>query len=137
MAWLRKVRWAHLLLTSAAYSIWFRWARRRIPFTDLVGSYLDESPEITRPRRFPQPGTMSRAVNLATSVWPLRTTCLIRSLVLAKQLRRYGYQAVVVLGVIDKTSRRDWLAHAWVETGVGTGTRERLRLIALDEAHTA
>lgn len=137
MAWLRKVRWAHLVLTSAAYSIWFRWARRRIPFTELVGPYLDETSEIGRKRRFPQAGTLSRAVNLATSVWPLRTTCLIRSLVLAKLLRRYGHQAVVVLGVIDKASRQDWLAHAWVETGVGAGTRERLRLIALDEAHTA
>lgn len=137
MAWLRKARWAHLVLTSAAYSIWFRRARRRIPFAELVGSYLVETPQIARPRRFPQPGTLSRAVNLATSVWPLRTTCLIRSLVLAKQMRKYGYQAVVVLGVVDKASRQDWLAHAWVEAGVGAGIKERLRLIALDEAHTS
>jgi Transglutaminase-like superfamily len=67
-------------------------------------------------RRGPMPATIVRAVEMATARPPLKTTCLVRSLVAARLLRRYGHSAKVVIGVPSGgTSTDTWTAHAWLE----------------------
>jgi hypothetical protein len=76
--------------------------------------------------------TVFTAVRLATSVWPFRTTCLVRSMVLARMLRRRAYPAEVVIGVReDGVSRDPRFAHAWVEVRDGPGSPGFSELVRL------
>jgi hypothetical protein len=110
---IRRVRWAYLIPVAAGMSIRYRlWARRR-SFREVSGSNRYRS---LAQRRGPMPATVVRAVEIATARPPLKTTCLVRSLVAARLLRRYGHSAKVVIGVPPGgTSTDTWTAHAWLE----------------------
>lgn len=56
---------------------------------------------------------IARAVNIAARFGFYRANCLKRSLVLCRQLRRYGLQHELVLGAT--LDNGDFSAHAWVE----------------------
>jgi hypothetical protein len=72
------------------------------------------------------------SVRLATSIWPFRTTCLVRSMVLARMLRRRGYSAHVVIGVPKEGIGQDpRFAHAWVEVEGGAGSPGFSELVRL------
>ena len=46
----------------------------------------------------------------------MRSTCLVRALVAARMLERFGYRADVVVGVPRETAGGEpWHAHAWVD----------------------
>jgi hypothetical protein len=59
--------------------------------------------------------SIQRMVAAACWVWPLRPTCLTRSLVLVRLLRRRGLPAELKIGVRKPGRRLE--AHAWVECG--------------------
>jgi hypothetical protein len=72
------------------------------------------------------------SVRIATAVRPFRTTCLVRSMVLARMLRRRGYLAQVVVGVpADGIDRDPRFAHAWVEAGGTAGSPGYSELVRL------
>jgi len=86
------------------------------------------------PRRYGRPllPTAATAVRLATSIPPFRTTCLVRSMALAKILRRRGYSAQVVIGVPKEGVGQDTrFAHAWVEVKDGPGSPGYAELVRL------
>jgi hypothetical protein len=128
-AWVRRLRWAHLVAEAVALTLRYR----------LRGGTRGLPPAEARPARRPA-GRLSRpslstavwAVQLATSIWPFRTTCLVRSLVLARILRRRGYPAEVVIGVPEEGVGADpRFAHAWVEVRDGPGSPGYSELVRL------
>jgi hypothetical protein len=112
------LRYAHLVPEALGLSLRYRLRRQKGPLSQVT---------VEPDRRSPQGGlalsTALTAVRLATSIWPFRTTCLVRSMVLARMLRRRGYSADVVIGLpeegIDDNVR---FAHAWVEVRDGPGS---------------
>lgn len=62
-----------------------------------------------------QSESMARLIDVAARRSPLQTTCLTRSMVLCRQLRRRGLAADLRIGVAKPED--DFGAHAWVEHG--------------------
>jgi hypothetical protein len=125
----RRLRWAHLVPEALALNLWYRWGRRN-------GALARARVEPSRrsPARYGRPtlSTAVAAVRMATSIWPFRTTCLVRSLVLARILRRRGYPAEVVIGVREDGVGTDpRFAHAWVEVRDGPGSPGYAELVRL------
>jgi len=115
--WVRRLRYAHLVPEALGLTLRYRLRRQKGPLSP-VGVELD--------RRSSQGGpalsTALTAVRVATAMWPFRTTCLIRAMVLARMLRRRSYPAEVVIGVSEEGVDRDpRFAHAWVEVEGAAG----------------
>jgi hypothetical protein len=66
-----------------------------------------------KPIALSQAVVLARAFDAAARHWPLRSTCLTRSLVIAWLLRRRGADVCIRLGV--KVAGGDLSAHAWTE----------------------
>jgi hypothetical protein len=116
-AWIRRLRWAHLVPEALAVRLAYRLGRRK---QALVPAGVEPGPSPRHGR--PPLSTAVTAVRLATSIWPFRTTCLVRAIVLARMLRRRGYPAEVVIGVSEEGVDRDpRFAHAWVEVDKAAG----------------
>jgi len=65
-------------------------------------------------------------------MWPFRTTCLVRSMVLARMLRHRGYSAHVVIGLPKEgVGRGPRFAHAWVEAEGAAGSSGFSELVRL------
>jgi hypothetical protein len=128
-AWVCRLRWAHLLPEALAFSLWYRLGRRK---SALVLAAVEPGPRsFSRYGRPPLP-TAATAVRLATLIPPFRTTCLVRSMVLARMLRRRGYPAEVVIGITEKGVDRDpRFAHAWVAVKPGPGSPGFSELVRL------
>jgi len=128
-AWVRRLRWAHLVPEALALSLGYRLrGRKRALFPTTRWSLRPSAGRFGRP---PLP-TAVATVQLATAIWPFRTTCLVRSMVLGRILRRRGYPAEVVIGVREDGVGRDpRFAHAWVEVEEGTGSSGFSELVRL------
>jgi hypothetical protein len=128
-AWIGRLRWAHLVPEALALGLGYRLTegKRRLA---RAGAQLPLRPA---GRLGPPPLSAAvGAVRVATSIWPFRTTCLVRSMVLARILRRRGYPAEVVIGVHDEGVDRDpRFAHAWVEVRDGPGSPGFSELVRL------
>jgi hypothetical protein len=128
-AWVRRLRWAHLVPEALAFSLLYRLGRRR---RALVLAAVEPGPPSFSRYGRPPLSTAATAVRLATSIPPFRTTCLVRSMVLARILRRRGYSAEVVIGVHEEGVDRDpRFAHAWVEIRDGPGSPGFSELVRL------
>jgi hypothetical protein len=122
------LRYAHLVPEALGLSLRYRLWRQKGPLSSVT---------VEPGRRSPQGGpalsTTVTAVRLATSIPPFRTTCLVRSMVLARMLRRRGYSAHVVIGLpMEGVGQDPRFAHAWVEVeeGIGSpGFSELVRLV--------
>jgi hypothetical protein len=128
-AWIHRLRWAHLVPEALAFSLRYRLGRGNQP---LVPATVESGRR--PPGRYgrPLPSTAVAAVRLATTIWPFRTTCLVRSMVLARMLQRRGYPAEVVIGVREEGVGRDpQFAHAWVEVRPGPGSPGFSELVRL------
>jgi hypothetical protein len=101
VAWLPVVA---LGLRTVGYRRLYRWL---IP--EQAGS-----PDLT-PADRQRAQSIQRMVAAACGVWPLRPTCLTRSLVLLRLLRRQGLPAELKIGVRKPAGRLE--AHAWVVCG--------------------
>jgi hypothetical protein len=111
------LRYAHLVPEALGLSLRYRLRRRKGPL-----SQVTVEPDRRSPHGGPALSTALAAVRLATSIWPFRTTCLVRSMVLARILRRRGYPAHVVIGLPKEGVGQDpRFAHAWVELEEATG----------------
>jgi hypothetical protein len=112
--WTRRLRWAHLVPEALGLSLRYRVGRR----TRRLSPAIVESDPPSAPGVRPPVSYVVAAVRLATAIRPFRTTCLVRSMVLARMLRRRGYPAQVVVGIPgDGVGRDPRFAHAWVEVG--------------------
>jgi hypothetical protein len=112
------LRYAHLVPEALGLSLRYRLWRQKGPLSSVT---------VEPGRRSPQGGpalsTTVTAVRLATSIPPFRTTCLVRSMVLARMLRRRGYSAHVVIGLpMEGVGQDPRFAHAWVEVEEGIGS---------------
>jgi hypothetical protein len=128
-AWIHRLRWAHLVPEALAFSLLYRLGRGNRP---LVRATVKSGRR--PPGRYgrPLPPTAVAAVRLATSIWPFRTTCLVRSMVLARMLRRRGYSAHVVIGLPKEgLGRNPRFAHAWVEVEEVAGPPGFSKLVRL------
>jgi hypothetical protein len=126
--WLLRLRWAPLVPEALLLSVRYRLrALRAAPL--LTGPISGVKSRRSRPPA----AVVLRAMHLATAVGPLRTTCLVRSMVLAQMLNRRGYHAEVVVGVPhDGLGSSTRFAHAWVEVDGSPGPagyRELTRLV--------
>jgi len=125
--WLRRFQYAHLVPEALGLSLCCRFRRKKGPLFRVSVEF----------DRWPPLGglalsTAVTAVRLATAMWPFRTTCLVRSMVLARMLRRRGYPAEVVIGITEKGVDRDpRFAHAWVEVNPGPGSPGFSELVRL------
>jgi hypothetical protein len=116
----RRLRWAYLIPMAAGLAIRCRLSGRRDPFASVGRSSGTSGGRLTGR---PDPAVLIRAVDLATRWGPFRASCLVRSLVAANLLGRYGYRAQLVIGVpCEAPADESWRAHAWVEVG-GTNPR--------------
>jgi hypothetical protein len=127
---IRSLRWTPLVLEAGARSLA---VRLRWGSLNLLREASRPTAGSARTRgRGPPPAVIHRAVQVATGWGPLRTTCLVRAIVLTRMLRARGNEASVVLGVSDRgVSSEDRFAHAWVETSSPSpqpGYRELARL---------
>jgi len=125
--WVRRLRHAHLVPEALGLSLRYRLWGQKGPLS---------SGTVEPGRRSPQGGpalsAAVTAVRLATSIPPFRTTCLVRSMVLARILRRRGYPAEVVIGVPEEGVGTDpRFAHAWVEVRDGPGSPGYSELVRL------
>jgi len=129
VAWIRRLRWAPLVPEALGLSLRYRVGRGKRPLSTAM---VEPDPQsAARPAR-PSVPTVVAAVRLATSIWPFRTTCLVRSMVLARMLRRRGYPAEVVIGVREDGVEEDpRFAHAWVEVRDGPGSPGYSELVRL------
>ena len=115
----KRLRWGYLVPWAATSSAWFRMRSHKLTFPQVLARYETDSAPAARSGPRPEASTVARAVELATSVWPFRTTCIIRCLVLARLLRRFGYPATLTIGVSESgTLLEKRFAHAWVESSV-------------------
>jgi hypothetical protein len=127
--WARRLRWAHLVPEALVFSLRYRLGR---PKRVLVPARVESLPRSSGRLGRPPLSTTAAAVRLATSIPPFRTTCLVRSMVLARILRRRAYPAEVVIGVReDGVSRDPRFAHAWVEVRDGPGSPGFSELVRL------
>jgi len=125
--WVRRMRYAHLVLEALGLSLRYRFWGQKGPL-----SSVSVEPGRRSPPGGPALSAAVTAVRLATSIWPLRTTCLVRSMVLARMLRRRGYPAEVVIGVREEGVDTDpRFAHAWVEVRHGPGSPGYSELVRL------
>jgi hypothetical protein len=127
--WGRRVRWAHLVPEALAFSLRYRVGRGNRPL-DPATTESARRP----PGRYGRPplSTTVAAVRLATAMWPFRTTCLVRSMVLARILRRRGYPVEVVIGLPKEGVGQDpRFAHAWVEVEGAAGSPGFSELVRL------
>jgi hypothetical protein len=122
-----RFQYAHLVPEAFGLSLRYRLMRRHGPLSQVTVEPNWRSTEDGLAL-----STALNAVRLATSIWPFRTTCLVRSMVLARMLRRRGYPAEVVIGVheegVDRDSR---FAHAWVEVEEAAGPAGFSELVRL------
>jgi hypothetical protein len=126
--WTRRLRWAHLVPEALGLSLRCRVGRR----TRRLSPAIVESDLPSARGARPPLSTVAAAVRVATAVRPFRTTCLVRSMVLARMLRRRGYPAQVVVGVPgDGVGPDPRFAHAWVELGPTAGTPGYSELVRL------
>jgi hypothetical protein len=117
--WVRRLRWVHLVPEALGLSLRYRVGGRKRPLSSAMVE--PEFRSAARAARPPVP-TVLAVVRLVTSIWPFRTTCLVRAIVLARMLRRRGYPAEVVIGVSEEGVDRDpRFAHAWVEVDKAVG----------------
>jgi len=115
--WVRRLRYAHLVPEALGLSLRYRLRRRKRPLYSVTPQSDRRSPQAGRDL-----SAAITAVRMATAIWPFRTTCLVRSMVLARILRRRGYPAHVVIGLPKEGVGQDpRFAHAWVELEEATG----------------
>jgi hypothetical protein len=111
------LRYAHLVLEALGLSFRYRLRRPKGTLSEAT-----VQPDSRSPQDGPALSTTLTAVRVATAMWPFRTTCLVRAMVLARMLRRRGYPAEVVIGVSEEGVDRDpRFAHAWVEVDKAAG----------------
>jgi hypothetical protein len=128
-AWIRRLRWAHLVPEALALGLGYRLTegKRR-----LARPGAQHSLNPVGRLGLPPLSAAIGAVRVATSIWPFRTTCLVRSMVLARMLCRHGYPAEVVIGVHEEgVARNPRFAHAWVEVTDGPGSPGFSELVRL------
>lgn len=106
-----------VILSSLVWLPWCGLSLRRHGFQRTRDAFLYHgSPALTTLRETEQLALakrIARAVNIAALFGPYRANCLKRSLVLCRQLRRYGVQNELILGAAMDNG--DFFAHAWVE----------------------
>lgn len=100
---------------ALALRVWLSFARvragvRRTPLPDYVVR-LGRPPRRSQLRR--PPYLLSLAVHRTLDLGPIGPTCLVRSLVLFRLLRRQGDPAELIIGLPSTPLDKD--AHAWVE----------------------
>jgi hypothetical protein len=127
--WTRRLRWAHLVPEALGLSLRCRVGRRTRRLSPAI---VESGPSSAASGAHPPLSTVVAAVRVATAVRPFRTTCLVRSMVLARMLRRRGHPAQVVVGVPGDGAGPDpRFAHAWVELGRTAGTPGYSELVRL------
>jgi hypothetical protein len=127
--WTRRLQWAHLVPEALGLSLRYRVGRRTRRLSPAI---VETDPPSAAGGARPPVSTVVAAVRLATAFTPFRTTCLVRSMVLARMLRRRGYPAQVVVGVPgDGVGRDHRFAHAWVEVGRTAGSPGYSALVRL------
>jgi hypothetical protein len=121
------LRYAHLVPEALGLSLRYRLRRRMGPLSQVTAEPNWRSTEDGLAL-----SAALNAVRLATSIWPFRTTCLVRSMVLARILRRRGYPAEVVIGLPKEGVGQDpRFAHAWVEVEGAAGSPGFSELVRL------
>lgn len=99
--------WLLLPLTAIGLRVWgFRQAQSALLPAENAAKRRDD---------FAEAQAVARLVRVAASWSPLPATCLVRSLVLCRLLRRHGLAADLRIGVSKPDGR--FSAHAWVEHG--------------------
>jgi hypothetical protein len=137
--WAHRLRWAYLIPVSSSLSLWYQVSRRWRKFPDFAGPDREGGEEpVNNIRAQAMPATIFTAVRWGTRWPPFRSTCLVRSLVLARLLRFYGHPATVVIGVPQEglEDAGVWFAHAWVDMGKSvdaSGYQELVRLAVRPE----
>lgn len=123
-----RLRWAYLVPWAVASVMWCRVAAPRKRLADVLRAPTPgaSTPGASPPAPIagaPTAATVAGAVRWATRVPPFRSTCIVRAVVLARMLRRYGYPAQVVIG-LDERGRHaaKRFAHAWVECHARSAT---------------
>jgi hypothetical protein len=90
--------------------VWVWWSLRRHPLPEAVRRAGDVP--VVRDR-YIAPNRYGRVVGRALAVGPVSPRCLLRALVLFRQLKRQGDDAELVIGLPMEAVDKD--AHAWVE----------------------
>jgi len=123
------LRRAPLVPEALGLSLRYRVGGRKPPLSTAM---VEPDPRSAARPDHPSVPTVVAAVRMATSIWPFRTTCLVRSMVLARMLRRRGYSAQVVIGVPKEGVGQDpRFAHALVEVEGGAGSPGFSELVRL------
>jgi hypothetical protein len=101
---------AIVLIGAVRVGLWL------LPFR-MIGHFAEWLVKKSTPSQVREAASVQRviwAVRIASRYFPA-ATCLTQALVTKMLLRRYGYPAVVRIGVTRGATGR-FLAHAWVET---------------------